>query len=161
MRKEHLSFELAIYDSIGDLDREDADLLKKAREVTGKAYAPYSNFQVGAAALMFNKKIITGTNQENAAYPAGICAERVMLSTASSLFPGEKIEVVAVAYNNLKGMSDRPVSPCGICRQSFTEFQHRTGSTIRLILSGMTGKVHVIEDVSSLLPLVFASKDLD
>ncbi len=101
-------------------------------------------------------KLLPGTNQENASYPAGICAERVLLSNASSQYPGVGIDTIAISYNNIKGKSDRPVSPCGICRQSFAEFQRRTKTPIRIILSGMEGKVQIIENAAFLLPLVLA-----
>ncbi|MEP6584415.1 MAG: cytidine deaminase [Ginsengibacter sp.] len=160
MQKEEYKFHVLVYDSIDELNQSDAFLLSEARSVTQFAYAPYSGFQVGAVAKLVNGETVTGTNQENASYPAGICAERVLLSSASSQFPGIGIENIAIAYNNLKGKSDRPVSPCGICRQSFAEFQQRTGHQIRIILSGMEGKVQVIENASNLLPLVFSADDL-
>ena len=160
MQKEEYKFSITIYDSMEELNQVDSFLLSEARSVTQFAYAPYSNFLVGAIAQLINGEIVTGTNQENASYPAGICAERVLLSSASSQFPGIAINTVAIAYNNLKGKSDRPVSPCGICRQSFAEFQQRTKNPIRILLSGMEGKVHVIENAADLLPLVFSAEDL-
>jgi cytidine deaminase len=160
MKTEEFTFSISVYDSIDELSQEDAFILSEARSVTQFAYAPYSNFLVGAAAKLVNGETITGTNQENASYPAGICAERVLLSCAASQYPGTGIETMAIAYNNLKGKSDSPVSPCGICRQSFTEFQQRTNTPIRIILSGMEGKVQVIENAAYLLPLVFGSDDL-
>jgi cytidine deaminase len=160
MKTETFLFHFKIYDSIDELNKEDADLLKAARAITEFAYAPYSNFKVGAVAKLKNGEKVTGTNQENASFPAGICAERTLLSTASSLFPGVGIEVVAISYNNINGKSDRPISPCGICRQSFVEFEQRTKNPIRFILGGLDGKVQVIENASNLLPLVFSSDDL-
>lgn len=160
MQKEEYKFSISVYDSIDELDHADSFLLSQARSVTQFAYAPYSNFQVGAVAQLVNGETVSGTNQENASYPAGICAERVLLSSAASQFPGIAMETIAIAYNNLKGRSDRPVSPCGICRQSFAEFQQRTRKPIRIILSGMTGKVQVIENAADLLPLVFGADDL-
>ncbi len=160
MTREDHPFSISVYESIDELNQSDAFLLNEARAVTQFAYAPYSNFLVGAVARLINGETVTGTNQENASYPAGICAERVLLSSASSQFPGVAIETVAIAYNNLKGKSDRPVSPCGICRQSFAEFQQRTKNPIRIILSGMEGKVQVIDNAADLLPLVFGSHDL-
>ncbi|MDQ6844530.1 MAG: cytidine deaminase [Bacteroidota bacterium] len=161
MKREEFKFSITIYESIDELSQADSFLLSEARSVTQFAYAPYSNFQVGAAGQLVNGETVKGTNQENASYPAGICAERVLLSTASSQFPGVAIGTVAIAYNNLKGKSDRPVSPCGICRQSFAEFQQRTKNPIRIILSGMEGKVQIIENAAHLLPLVFGADDLN
>ena len=160
MKKEEFKFNFQVYDSINELNKEDADLLKEARKVTQFAYVPYSNFRVGAFAKLVNGETVSGTNQENASYPAGICAERTLMSTASSLFPGVGIETIAISYNNMNGKSDRPVSPCGICRQSFAEFQERTKNPIRIILSGMEGKVQIIENAKDLLPLVFGADDM-
>ena len=160
MKTEEVKFSILLYDSIDELNDKDTMLLKEARNVTQFAYAPYSNFKVGAFAKLENGKTVSGTNQENASFPAGICAERTLLSTASSLFPGVGIDTIAISYNNLNGKSDRPVSPCGICRQSLVEFQDRTKKQIRIILSGMEGEVQVIENVKDLLPLVFGANDL-
>ena len=160
MITEEFKFSISNYDSIDELNLEDAFLLSEARKITQFAYAPYSNFKVGAFAKLENEKNVSGTNQENASYPAGICAERTLMSTASSLFPGVGIETIAISYHNLKGNSDKPISPCGICRQSFVEFQDRTKKKIRIILSGMEGKVHIIENAKDLLPLVFGADDI-
>ena len=160
MKKQEETFTVEVYDSIDDLNQEDAFLLKEAKTVTQFAYAPYSNFQVGAVAKLINGKIVTGTNQENASYPAGICAERTLLSTAASVHPGIAIDTIAISYNNLKGASDKPISPCGICRQSLAEFSNRYQKPIRLILAGMKGKVYLVENALDLLPLSFGSEDL-
>ena len=160
MKTEEFKFKILLYESIDELNNEDALLLREARSVTQFAYAPYSNFKVGAFAKLENGKTVSGTNQENASFPAGICAERTLLSTASSLFPGVGIDAIAISYNNINGNSDKPVSPCGICRQSLVEFQDRTKKQIRIILSGMEGKVQVIENAKDLLPLVFGADDM-
>jgi cytidine deaminase len=160
MKKEEYKFTVAVYDSIDELDQADAFLLAEARAVTQFAYAPYSNFNVGAFARLVNGETVSGTNQENASYPAGLCAERVLMSSASSLHPGVAIETMAISYHNLKGSSNGPVSPCGICRQTLTEFQHRFDKPIRLILGGMEGKIQVIENAEFLLPFSFGSDDL-
>jgi cytidine deaminase len=148
------------YTSDKELTGEDQALLKKARTTTAHAYAPYSHFRVGAAALLQNGQIVTGTNQENASFPVGICAERVLLSTASSLYPGVGVLTLAISYFNENGPADRPISPCGICRQSLQEFETRTQQPIRLILGGQTGPVYVIPRSGSLLPLAFVADDL-
>ena len=160
MIEEEIKFNVEVYESIHELKEEDAFLLSEARSVTQFAYAPYSGFLVGAFAKLVNGEFVRGTNQENAAYPAGICAERTLMSAASSLFPNVGIETIAISYHNLHGDSDRPVSPCGICRQSFMEFQERTKQQIRVILSGMKGKVFIIENAKHLLPLVFGAEDM-
>ena len=160
MKKEELKFIIEVYDSSDELNEDDAFLLSEARSVTQFAYAPYSNFHVGAVARLVNGEIVSGTNQENASYPAGICAERSMLSAAASNHPNVAIETMAVTYHNLKGDSNTPVSPCGICRQVISEFQNRFQKPIRIILSGMEGKVQVLENAGYLLPLAFSSEDL-
>ena len=160
MKKENYSFAFDVYDSIDELDSQDAWLLREARGVTEAAYAPYSNFNVGAVAKMANGEIVAGTNQENASYPAGICAERVLLSSAATLYPQIAIETIAISYNNMNGISDHPISPCGICRQTLSEYEERMNHPIRLILSGLEGRVYIIEKSSNLLPLSFGSEDL-
>lgn len=161
MNKQQFQFEFEEYTTSSELASADAALLQQAREATADAYAPYSHFHVGAAALLANGKTVTGTNQENASYPAGICAERTLLSTVGSLFPNEPIETIAISYHSHNGgKDDHPVSPCGICRQSLLEYEGRTKHPIRIILSGREGKVYVIREAGMLLPLSFTSSDL-
>lgn len=160
MKLEQYGFSYEVYDSIDDLPEQDAWLLKEAREVTETAYAPYSRFQVGAVALMSNGEVVAGSNQENASSPVGLCAERVLLASASSLYPRVPIDSIAISYFNNNGPSVRPISPCGICRQSLQEFESRVGKPVRLILGGMEGSVYVIPESSSLLPLSFSGEDL-
>jgi len=142
------------------LSGEDHLLLTRAREVTEQAYAPYSNFFVGAAALLANKEIVTATNQENASFPAGICAERVLLSAVTALYGTMAIDTIAISFNKKNGESDHPISPCGICRQSLVEFESRVNNPIRLILAGMKGKVAIVDSVSYLLPLNFGGEEI-
>ena len=160
MEREEVRFGFDVYGSSKDLSDEDKSLLDAARKITEKAYAPYSNFQVGAVAKLKNGETISGTNQENASYPVGICAERVLLSSAAMLHTNVPIDTMAIAYNNLNGESNRPVSPCGMCRQFISEYEDRMKQPIRLILSGMNGKVFIIEKASQLLPLSFGGGDL-
>lgn len=159
MQKEFtLSYEE--YTSDRELSPDDAVLLRTAREATVHAYAPYSRFRVGAAARLVNGVIITGTNQENASYPVGICAERTLLSVAGAQYPGVAIDTLAVSYHNENGDSDRPIAPCGICRQSLQEFEQRTGKPMRVIMGGETGKVIVLEQSGLLLPFAFSADEL-
>lgn len=159
MKKEY-SFSVDVYDTANELSAEDALLLSKAQEVTGNAYAPYSEFQVGAVARMVNGQLISGTNQENASYPIGICAERVLLSAISSVYPDIPIDTIAISYNNMHGESDHPIAPCGICRQSLHEYEERMNHPIRLILRGKTGKTYIIKQAGQLLPLAFTKGEL-
>lgn len=160
MQKEEFSFAFEVYDSIDELNEHDAWLLSEAREVTQHAYAPYSHFQVGAIAKLDNGEIVAGSNQENASFPVGLCAERVLLASAASLFPKIPIETMAISYHNQNGDSSHPISPCGMCRQSLLEYESRVNQPIRIILGGLTGKVYIIDRASMLLPLSFTAKDL-
>jgi cytidine deaminase len=160
MKKSIYQFEFEEFDTIDELNSSDKSLLLAAREVTKIAYAPYSEFLVGAAAMLNNGEVVKGTNQENASYSVGICAERTLLASAAMLYPNIGIQTMAIAYHNLNGTSNEPVSPCGICRQSINEFEGRTKQPIRLILSGMEGKVMIIEKASMLLPMSFGSDNL-
>ena len=160
MNQKKISFEFEVYDSIEELSLEDARLFEMAQKNTQTAYAPYSHFKVGAVALLANGKTVTGSNQENASYPVGLCAERVLLSAASSLYPGVAIETIAISYHNDNGKSNRPITPCGICRQSLVEYESRLLHPIRLLLGGMEGKIFVIPKAEMLLPLGFSGEDM-
>ena len=160
MKEKEVRFVYEVHHSIKGLNKIDASLLEKSRNITSTAYAPYSNFQVGAVALLANGEIVNGSNQENASFPVGLCAERVLMSAISSLYPNIAIHTIAISYNNLNGESNHPISPCGICRQSLLEYQSRSNHPIRLIMSGMEGKDFIIPNAAMLLPLSFTSDDL-
>lgn len=153
-------FDFDIYDDDHELPEADRFLLHKAREHTSNAYAPYSHFRVAAVARTIGGHIVKGTNQENASYPVGICAERVLLSTLSSLYPDDPIETIAISYHNVEGDSDTPASPCGLCRQSLVEYEYRLHHPIRLVLAGQEGKVLVVKKAKDLLPFTFTPDDL-
>jgi cytidine deaminase len=160
MKESKFEFNYRVYDNISELPEEQQWLLNEAREVTSNAYAPYSNFQVGAVAKMANGEIVAGSNQENASFPVGLCAERVLLASISSLFPKVPIETIAISYKSDHQKSDHPISPCGICRQSLQEFESRVKHPVQLVLGGMEGPVYVIDSASRLLPLAFTSEEL-
>lgn len=145
---------------ITELAEEDAWLLAEAREMTGHAYAPYSEFLVGAVARLVNGEIVAGSNQENVSFPVGICAERVLLASASTLYPRIPIHTMAISYKGDKVVSDHPISPCGMCRQSLQGYEDQVNHPIRLILGGLEGKVHIISRASLLLPLAFTGEEL-
>src|SRR3954469_15431584 len=134
MKENKFEFNYNVFDSIDELPDEQKWLLNEAREITAQAYAPYSNFQVGAVAKLANGEIVAGSNQENASYPVGLCAERVLLASVSSLFPKVPIETIAVSYKSDSVKSDHPISPCGICRQSLQEYETRINHSVKLIL---------------------------
>jgi cytidine deaminase len=160
MRIQKTGFEFEVYDNIDQLSPEDASLLARARAVTSSAYAPYSSFFVGAAACLQNGEVVCGTNQENASFPAGICAEQAALAAVASLQPGVQVKAMAISYNGYGIESDHPISPCGVCRQVLTEYEGRVGAPIRLILGGMKGEVYIIPSAQSLLPLAFTAEEL-
>lgn len=160
MKKSKIEFTYEVYESSNELSEKDAWLLNEARVITEQAYAPYSKFHVGAVAMLENGEVVAGTNQENASYPVGICAERVLLGNAATLYPKVKIETIAISYNSESIKSDHPISPCGMCRQALLEYETRLKKPIRLILGGMQGPVHVIKTASLLLPFAFTSDEL-
>lgn len=155
-----ISTSFDVYSSAEDLPKEEQELLAKAKKSVKSAYAPYSGFHVGAAILLKNGKIVTGTNQENAAYPSGLCAERVAIFYANATYPGVGVKTIAVTVKSANQVISEPVSPCGACRQVIAEYENLYGSPVRIIMSGETGKVYVSESIENLLPLVFNKKHL-
>lgn len=143
-----------------ELDIADKEVLLAAKLASERAYAPYSNFKVGAAARLSNGQLVLGANQENASFPAGICAERVLLAGVLVNNPNDTIETIAISYYTENKKSDHPISPCGICRQVMAEYEINSGKNIRLLLSGMTGKIFIIPALKNLLPLSFTKNDL-
>jgi cytidine deaminase len=158
--KKTLQTEYELYDDASQLAPEDATLLEGARNHTDLAYAPYSHFKVAAAARLQDGTIVYGANQENASYPVGICAERTLLSTISSLFPKEKADTIAITYTNEEGTANHPVGPCGMCRQSLLEYEQRWQRPIRMILAGKEGKVLIVNSAADILPFNFTAGDM-
>lgn len=140
---------------LSELPTQDAQLLTRAKQAAQNAYAPYSNFKVGAAVLLANGEIVIGNNQENAAYPVTLCGERVAIFAAAAQYPDVAIEAVAITIKSQRGTIDRPVSPCGSCRQAMYEYELRHQQNIRLILQGDSGDIYCTNSVRALLPLVF------
>jgi len=147
-------------DNADELPTELAELLVQAKIAIVTAYAPYSNFKVGAAALLENGVIVSGSNQENASSPAGICAERVTLSAASALHPNVAVVALAISAKANDQVLMEPVAPCGICRQTILEYEQRFHYDIEIILQGEGGKIFRINSVKELLPLNFSMEDL-
>ncbi|HOW30350.1 MAG TPA: cytidine deaminase [Bacteroidales bacterium] len=154
------SISVAEYDQISELALADRELLLRAVDATKTAYAPYSAFNVGAAVRLSGGRIFTGSNQENSAYPSGICAERVAIFAASSQCPGDAIEAIAIAASTQNFELKNPVTPCGACRQVMAEYQNLSGKPIRIIMKGMSGKVWLVNGVENLLPLMFHAESL-
>lgn len=152
--------EYELYNSIDELNNEDKNLLEKAIESASTAYAPYSHFNVGAAVLLENGLIVKGSNQENAAYPSGLCAERVALFTCGAQYPKVTIKTIAVTAFMESSKTPHPVSPCGDCRQVMAECEFRYHKNIRLIMIAEGGKIIVLNSVKLLLPFMFNSDSL-
>jgi cytidine deaminase len=146
-----------VFENEKQLAPEDLSLLKKAEESMHLAYAPYSQFKVGAALLLDSGKLITGNNQENAAYPSGLCAERVALFAAFSQYPQASVKTLAVVCDS---RTDEPVSPCGACRQVMAEYEQKSGKKMRLIMGSPGGKIYIFSSAEALLPFSFGSKFL-
>ena len=140
------------YNSISELPETDVKLIYAAREASKNAYSPYSNISVGAAVLLQNGEIISGNNQENSAYPNGLCAERVALFYANSKYSDNGVLAIAVSSNNYNGTE--PISPCGSCRQALKETEVRFQQKIRVILDG-SKKILVFDGIDNLLPFAF------
>lgn len=144
-----------------ELSLNDQELLQAAIDATNRSYAPYSHFSVGAAARLGNGTIVTGSNQENAAYPSGICAERTTLFYANSQYPDQPIQTLAIAARNERGeLLNEPIPPCGACRQVMLETQTRFKSPMRILLYGNNG-IYELQNVGDLLPLSFTASAMD
>ena len=148
------------YKDASELGKEEQELISKAREACNDAYAPYSNFHVGSAILLMNGTVVTGNNQENAAYPSGLCAERVAIFAASATHKNVAIKTIAVACKSPNFVICTPVTPCGACRQVIAEYQEKYNHPIRIIMTGEKGEVYACNGIEQLLPLMFNSKQL-
>lgn len=148
------------YDSMQGLSDADLQLMEQAEASLKDAYAEYSHYRVGAALRLSNGKIFTGNNQENAAYPSGLCAERVAMFYAKSQYPDESIEAVAISAKADAFIIQEAVAPCGACRQVMAEYQTQQGRPIRVIMKGEKGPVLAIQSIETLLPLMFHAEEL-
>ena len=138
-----------------ELPLQEQQLVEAAIEATNHSYSPYSNFSVGAALLLANGEMVTGCNQENAAFPAGLCAERTAIFAAGARFPNEAVTTIAIAARTGNGeLTEEPVTPCGTCRQVMIETEKRFNHPIRILLYGRKA-VYIIEGISQLMPLSF------
>lgn len=160
MKKITITSTLEEYASREELDMPDAELLKRADEAGQNAYAPYSVFHVGAALRLEDGTILTGNNQENVAYPSGLCAERVAVFYANAVHPDKAVTTLAVTCASEKFEVNRPLSPCGSCRQVLAETERRYGRPMRIILAGASGPVHIAASAGDLLPLSFEAEEL-
>ena len=156
MTRKEIKIAYTEYESLHQLEAEDRALAEAAIEATASSYAPYSNFNVGAAVLFEDGVIVKGSNQENAAYPSGLCAERTALFYASSSRPGIPMTAIAIAAGQNGRLCPSPATPCGACRQVMAQYQTKSGCPMRVLLVG-GDKILRFEKVDDLLPLIFDS----
>lgn len=154
MKKHILTTTFTEYAGDHELPGSDLELLQAARAASRNAYAPYSKFFVGAALKLENGVVVTGNNQENAAYPSGLCAERVAIFSAGANYPDFGVDAIAICCIT-ESATGKPFSPCGACRQVLGEYESRAGKPMRIILGGLKGTAYVISSVKDLLPLAF------
>ena len=160
MKQIKITSSATVYSNLGELSTEDQMLMNKAIEARRNAYAPYSKFHVGAALLLDNREIVLGNNQENAAYPSGMCAERVAIWQAGSLFPGVKIKKLAISASSKITKVDKPIGPCGACRQTLSEYEINQKEPFPVIFMGEVGEIVKTPSLLSLLPFSFDSSYL-
>ncbi|OOV26985.1 cytidine deaminase [Flavobacterium sp. LM5] len=148
------------FDSLLELPSEIQHLMQEAVKIRKNAYAPYSQFRVGAALLLDNQEIICGSNQENAAYPSGLCAERVAIFYAGAKYPGAKITKIAITASSDTNPTTEPIPPCGACRQSIAEYEIKQDQAIEIFFMGETGVIYQSDSLKNLLPFMFNKKFL-
>lgn len=155
MEIKQITTEIEIYNDVNELPEAVQHLMQKAKEVRQHAYAPYSQFLVGAAILLDNGKIVTGSNQENSSYPSGLCAERTAIYAAGANYPDQKILQIAITAGPRDKVNTVPVPPCGACRQAIAEYEQKQDQAIAVYFMGKSGKVCKVDSLLSLLPLAF------
>ena len=160
MVKKKIQIILEEYDAIAGLSEADRHLMQLAEDSLNNAYAVYSHYRVGAALKLSNGKIVTGNNQENVAYPSGLCAERVAMFYAKSQYPDAAIETIAIIARSDDFIIEEAVSPCGSCRQVMSEYQILQKSPIRVIMKGEKGPILAVDTIEALLPLMFHAEEL-
>lgn len=159
MKEIQLEFKVCIYHSLEELPQRSQQLILLAREAAKGAYAPYSGYRVGASVLLENGEIVNGSNQENAAYPSGLCAERTALFYASARFPGVAVVALAVTTLSNEMLPGDFAKPCGGCRQVIAEYEDLSGKPIEIILDGSSA-ITVVNGIDTLLPFRFKKEDL-
>lgn len=158
MKELKIEINMKVYQS-EELSAEDQELVNRAIEATGNAYAPYSKFQVGAALRLKNGHVIIGANQENAAFPSGLCAERSAVFAAQANYPDQPIETIAIAARNGYGLMAQPVTPCGSCRQVILGIEDRYKQPVRILLYGTKGVIEA-KTIRDLIPLSFVDNNM-
>ncbi|MGH2667242.1 cytidine deaminase [Flavobacterium sp.] len=155
MKEVNINTQLFVFESLDALSSDVQSLMLKAIEIRKKAYAPYSKFRVGAALLLDNGEIVLGSNQENAAYPSGLCAERVAIFYAGANFPDAKIIKIAISATSDLNPNTTPIPPCGACRQSIAEYEFKQEKPIEMFFMGESGMIYKSASLKNLLPFTF------
>ena len=155
MNKIEIKTTFTAFQSVEELPQDIQSLMKQAVEVRKNAYAPYSKFRVGAALLLDNGKTVLGSNQENAAYPSGLCAERVAIFHSNAVYPDAKIIKMAISAASDVNETKSPTPPCGSCRQAISEYEFKQNTPIEIYFMGESGEVYKSDSVKNLLPLSF------
>ena len=160
MKEITITTQFKVFESIEELPNDIQDLMTQAVEVRKNAYAPYSKFRVGVAIFLDNGKIVLGSNQENAAYPSGLCAERVAIFYAGAVYPEAKILKMAITAASDTNQTTAPIPPCGSCRQSIAEYEIKQDTPIEIYFMGEIGAIYKSESLKNLLPFMFDKKFL-
>lgn len=155
MKQISVTANFTVFNSIDELNANDREMMQKAIEVRKQAYAPYSKFKVGVAILLSNGKIVLGTNQENAAYPSGLCAERVAIFYAGANYPDAMVEKIFISASPEDRDLEKPIPPCGACRQSIAEYEIKQDAPIEIYFMGGIGEIYKSDSLKNLLPLLF------
>jgi cytidine deaminase len=155
MKEVKIESTFKVYESLIELPDDIQQLMQSAIKTRENAYAPYSKFKVGAAILLDNNEVIVGSNQENASYPSGLCAERTAIYYAGAKYPKAKILKMAITASSQNQVTDSPIPPCGACRQSISEYEIKQDQRIEIYFMGVTGKVVKSHSLANLLPLGF------
>lgn len=155
MKEVKIETTLQVFEELNALPKSIQNLMNMAIEARETAYAPYSNFYVGAALLLDNGEVVIGNNQENASYPSGLCAERTAIYYAGAKYPNTKILKMAITASSQNKVTDQPIPPCGACRQAIAEYEIKQNQPIEIYFMGAKGKVVKSHSLSNLLPLVF------
>ncbi|KIA99951.1 MULTISPECIES: cytidine deaminase [unclassified Flavobacterium] len=160
MKEISITTQFSVFESIEELSKDTQDLMNEAIAIRKKAYAPYSKFRVGAALLLDNGQIVLGSNQENAAYPSGLCAERVAIYHAGAIYPDAKILKIAITAASDTNQTKAPIPPCGSCRQSIAEYEIKQETPIEIYFMGEIGVIYQSASLKNLLPFMFDKKFL-
>ncbi|HET7361899.1 MAG TPA: cytidine deaminase [Salinimicrobium sp.] len=160
MKKIDITAQITVFNSLEELPGDVQNLMEEAISAREKSYSPYSKFKVGAAIFLDNNEIVTGSNQENASYPAGLCAERTALFYAGAKYPKAKMLKLALSGSAEDHLTDSPIPPCGSCRQAISEYEVKQKIPVEIYFMGATGKIIKAESLSDLLPLSFKNSCL-